>query len=342
MSLRYGPSVLALLATLSFAITWSPMCWADTVPPTTDDNTRARALFRKGVDAFRSGKNEEAAQALSDAWAIRETYDVAGALAQAEIALKRYRAAAEHLDFCVAHFSPAETEQSLQQVKAALSEVKTHVATVLISVDSAGVEVHVDERTLGVSPLGLPTFVDPGVHTLQAVVTGSAPVTQVVNVQAGHEYPVRFRVLSKATTMVKAPTSERSLAAGKRSMVPVIIGAAVFVAGVGSAIAFELAASSQGDTAHSFRERAGSTGCADGSASARDCSAQRDALDSKKHDRNWAAGSLVLAGVAAVATPVYFFWPRSRGARGEDSERGLAVRVAGSAAGANVSFSGQF
>jgi hypothetical protein len=110
----------------------------------------------------------------------------------------------------------------------------------------------------------------------------------------------------------------------------------------GSAIGFALASSSKSDTANSLRDRVGHSGCADGTASASDCSALQDAVNAKDRDRNWSTAGIILAGVAAVATPTYWFlWPHSNTAR-ESRSRGVGFRASASSAGANIWISGQF
>lgn len=174
----------------------------------TDENTRLQALFRKGVTAYEAGKDNEAVKILSEAWAIRQTYDIAGALAQTEISLKHYRDAAEHLDFGLKHFVPGDSEQTLQQMRTAFAEVKTHVATLKISVDRVGAEVLVDARSVGVAPLSGSAFAEPGAHTIEARLAGDK-VSQVLSVESGHEYPVSLRL---GAASVSAPTSSASTA----------------------------------------------------------------------------------------------------------------------------------
>jgi len=323
------PSHLA--AAIALACATPSLCHAQQPAdaPSADDNTRVRALFRKGVAAFTSGKNDEAAKILREAWSIRKTYDVAAALAQAELSLKDYREAAEHLDFCLSHFAPIESEQTLQQIKGAFADVKTHVAALKITVDHEGAEVHVDDRNLGASPLEASAFVDPGVHTLVARLGGDQ-VTQTVQADAGKEYPVTMKFgAAKAVQAGARVTPPGSQAAnttdGERSTVPVIVGGAVFVVGVASAIGFKVAAGSEGDKVSTFAEKNGLSGCGNGTALATDCAAQHDAAKSKDRDNNLALVSVLVAGTAAIAVPVYWFWPRQSAANASARKSQLLV-----------------
>ncbi|HTA93509.1 MAG TPA: PEGA domain-containing protein [Polyangiaceae bacterium] len=338
---------LAILATLAPSLSFAEPAATANAQVSDDDNTRARALFRKGVAAFGEGKNEEADKALTEAWTLRQTYDVAAALAQAEIALGHYRDAAEHLDFCLNHFAPVESEQTLQQIRTAFADVKTHVAALKIAVDRDGAEVQVDGRSVGRTPLQTAAFVDAGAHTIAVNLNGDN-VTRSVQTESGREYPVALKLGATTTAL---PTEHPAPPGGSgandsggegRSLVPVVVGGALFVVGVGTAIGFALASSSKSDAASSLRDRVGRSGCADGTASAGDCTALQDALSAKDRDRNWSTAGIVLAGVAVVATPTYWFlWPHSSPTR-ESRSRGVGFRASANPAGANVWISGQF
>jgi len=77
------------------------------------DETRVRSLYRKAAAAFGAGKYEDAQVLLLEAWHLRRSYDVAAALGQAELELKRYRDAAEHLQYAVKNFAPVKSEKNL-------------------------------------------------------------------------------------------------------------------------------------------------------------------------------------------------------------------------------------
>ncbi|MEO7038072.1 MAG: hypothetical protein ABI548_29155 [Polyangiaceae bacterium] len=327
---------MAVAAVIAFVV--PSICRADPSPTTNvaaaDENTRLQALFRKGVTAFEAGKDDEAVKILSEAWAIRQTYDIAGALAQTEISLKRYPDAAEHLDFGLKHFVPGDSEQTLQQMRTAFTEVKTHVAALKISVDRAGAEVHVDARTIGVSPLPGSAFVDPGVHTLEARLGGDK-VSQVLSFEAGHEYPVSLRL---GVAGVSAPPSGAST--DDRSLVPVIIGGTVAVLGAVGLVAFDLAASSDTDHAAALQAKNGDSGCLVGTVTASDCAAQRDALKSHDSNRNLAVASAIVGAVGLVSIPVYWFWPRDEATT--STSGASAFRLRGSLGIGSVSISGDF
>jgi tetratricopeptide (TPR) repeat protein len=327
-------------AALGFAWVIPSVCAAET--PTAeatspDDNTRLRALFRDGVKAFEQGKNEEAVRILREAWAIRQTYDVAACLAQAEIQLKRYRDAAEHLQFGLNHFAPVESEQTLEQMRAAFADVKTRVATLQIKVNRAEAAIQIDDRALGVSPLTVPQFSDAGVHTIQASSNGET-ASVVINVQAGSEYPVELRFTTAATKQPAAanvPSTE-----DKRSLVPVVVAGTAAVIGTAGLIGFSLAASADAETLAHLKDKNGTSGCADGTASAADCGAQLDAARSHDTHKNLAVASAIVGGVGLVAIPIYWFWPRA--GHTAESAHGNGFRMRGAVGVGHISVFGEF
>ena len=303
-----------------------------------DDNSRLRALFREGVKAFEQGKNEDAARILSEAWAIRQTYDVAASLAQAELQLKRYRDAAEHLEFGLSHFAPVESEQTLEQMRAAFAEVKTHVATLKIKVNHPQAEIQIDGRALGATALTAPQFVDAGVHTVQASSQGEN-ASVVISVEAGSEYPVELR-LDAASAPDPANAGARADSSDERSLVPVIAAGTVAVVGTAGLVGFALAASSDAETLAHLKDKNGTSGCADGTASPSDCSAQLDAAHSHDKHKNLAVASAIVGAVAVVAIPIYWFWPRDR--HTAEAARSSSFRVRGAVGVGHISVFGEF
>jgi hypothetical protein len=313
-------------------------------PPQTnpgDDYGRIRELYGQGSAAFKAGNSSLARQKFLEAWDIRQTYDVASSLGQVELDLKRYRDAAEHLDFSVRHFAPVESRQTLEQVERALKEVKEHVGSLRVSVDRDRAEVRVDDREVGASPLVAPLFVDPGPHSLQAHFGGDV-VTKTVTAIAGVEQPIELALGAAKTATGPVPDAPAQDADPKKNIVPAIVGGAAFAVGLGAGIGFSLAASSEDDRAKGLRAKVGRSGCLDGSATPGDCANIKDAADAKDRDRNLATAGFVLAGAALIATPLYWFlWPDSTKSR---TGAGSSLRVGAAASPGVGSFwvSGQF
>ncbi|HVU01231.1 MAG TPA: hypothetical protein VHE30_05750 [Polyangiaceae bacterium] len=290
----------------------SPALAADPNAPVEapDENTRARLLYRQSSEAFKAGKFEEARTALLEAWNIRKTYDVASSLAQVELELELPADAAEHLDFAIRNFAPVESDQTLQQTKTAFEHVRSRVATVTVSVDHDGAEVLVDRRSVGQSPLARPVYLAPGVHTLQAKLSGSV-VSKTLLAEAGTDPAVTLAlgIAGSAPAPIEDRPAPPEPAPGK-SIAPVLIGGAVVVVGLGLGLGFRAAGNDRHDHALALQSKIPPGGCEPGAGSGSDCAALKDAASSADRDLNVSTVGFVVAGAAAVGTVAYWlFWP---------------------------------
>ena len=309
-------------------------------PTSSDENTRLQALFRQGISAYEAGNDEASLKALSEAWSIRHTYDIAAAIAQTELALERYRDAAEHLDYGLKHFVPGQSEKTLEQMRAAFAEVKQHVAALNVQVNEEGATLELDDRALGISPLHSPVFVERGRHTLRAR-HGGRQASQQLDVQAGREYPVQLELAAANYTPVGAIAAPPPAAADdSRSLAPVVIGATVAAIGAVGLVTFGAMASSDADTMQQLREKNGAYGCSDGTAAASDCAAQHDAAISHDQHRDLAIAGAIVGAVGLVSIPIYWFWPHTQRARGANTASRPAMH--GAVGIGNVSLFGQF
>jgi hypothetical protein len=311
-----------------------------------DDNERARALYREALAAHKAQHYEEARKMLLQVWAIRQTYDVASALAQPEMKLKLYRDAATHLQFCLDNFAPVSSKQKLQTIKEMMAEAKAQVGTLHIKTNREGAEVQVDGRAIGVSPLKAPVYVEPGQHEV-TLVQGNDRANEPIEVEAGKDINVEVPLETKASP--PAPSGPAAAASTPptnanpsspppvpavppeephRSIVPVIIGGAVFAVGLGTGIGLRLAASSKHNTVDTLNTRVGPGGCVNASASQQDCASLLSAAQSYDRYVNWSTASFAVAGTALVAASIYWLWPRS--SAGNESTKAGALRINGS------------
>lgn len=276
------------------------------VEPPAEDYARARALYQKASEAFEGGRYGDARGLLLEAWALRQSYDVAASLGDTEIKLGLYAEAAEHLSFSLRTFPPLENERALENVRRQLELARHEVAAVRISVDEAGAELSVDQRALGVSPLVDPVFVTPGSHTVEAR-KGARSATRLVVGEASKESSL---TLSLGPLVPDRPHDDQL---GPRSVVPLIIGGAVVAAGLTAGIAFRLSANADDDHANGIRARLGSGACAGAAGSSEDCTALRSDVDGASRAQALSTAGFVVAGVGLVATPIWWLLsPRSR------------------------------
>lgn len=291
--LRFGP-VLPLLCSLCAPLHAEPYAGA----PSSDEYAQARALYRRASQAFEGGHYSEARTLLLQAWALRQSYDVAASLGDTELKLGMFAEAAEHLSYSLRNFPPLENEQALANVRRQFEVARQQVAVVHVTVNEPGADVQLDRRAIGTSPLGDAVFVAPGRHFIEAR-RGSQVTTRELVLPAGTESAV---ALDLAPAPPAAPRDEP----GERSLVPLIVGGAVVAVGLTTGIAFRLSANAHDDHANGIRTRLGQSACAGSAGSSADCTALRDDVDGASRAQALSTTGFVIAGVGAVATPLWW------------------------------------
>jgi len=121
------------------------------------------------------------------------------------------------------------------------------------------------------------------------------------------------------------PALPAQSASSDRSVVPVIIGGAVFAIGFGAGIVLIASSNSSYYEAKTLQRQVGPAGCANTAYSQGPCAALKSATDKGDQRQNWGAVSLVVAGAALIATPIYWFWPRER-SEGAGNRAQLRIR----------------
>ncbi len=274
--------------------------------PALTDYARARTLYRRASQAFEGGHYTEARELLLRAWALRQSYDVAASLGDTEVRLGLFADAAEHLSYSLRNFPPLENEQALANVREQFDVAREHVAAVHVAVDQPGAEIRVDQRAVGTSPLPDAVFLAPGKHVIEAR-KGSAVATRDGVFDAAKESSVTLELGTPPTVL---PHDEP----GARSVVPLIVGGAVVAVGLTTGIAFRLSANADDDRANGIRARYASDACTGSAGSSADCTALRNDVDGANRAQALSTTGFVIAGVAAVATPIWWLLtPRTKG-----------------------------
>ena len=150
------------------------------------DDERAVQLFNQGRDAIVRNDFNKAYAALSEAWKLKQSYDIAALLGQSELQLGKYTAAAEHLSASLRAFpSTGDARKKKAAVEALLVKAKQHVAEVTVTVSQDGADVLLDGAAVGRSPLEAPLYLDAGEHRLSARAHGFEDATETVTARAG-------------------------------------------------------------------------------------------------------------------------------------------------------------
>jgi hypothetical protein len=305
--------------------------WAQSAQPPTaavDTTTQSHDLFRKGLVAYNAGQIEEAYQLFLEVWSMRPSADVAMQLAQAEIALGKFADGAGHLDFALHNFTPSINDKMRGVARQAYAEALRRVTKLNIMVSPAGAEVLVNGRSVGESPLGGPIYADAGTCIVEARLD-DVSTTKTLLAESGKEATVALALSPPAQTPAQAsaptpplqvqapaaaePKPSAALPAAERSLVLLLVGGVVAVAGIGTGVGLRLASNSADDHAKTLLAKVGAGHCAGAAANTSDCRAILESLQKTDRERNWSTVGFVVGGAALVGTAAYWFWPRKHG-----------------------------
>ena len=163
---------------------WAPA--GSAAGQTPGDAARARELYRKGREELtKEGHLPQAYAFLKEAWDLQKSFDTAGNLALVESRLTRFREAAEHATYALAHFPTGGSDAQRKAVDEVLTAARTHVGTVTLRVSADRAAVTLDNQPLGESPIHTEIFVEPGRHTVEASLPGCEPVKDTLRADRG-------------------------------------------------------------------------------------------------------------------------------------------------------------
>lgn len=183
LTLLLSPT-LALAQPAPSGSTPPPVILFDTSSPQTEQN--AAKANQAGKAAQKDGKLEQARELLAQAYSLSPNWKYAADLALVEIALERFRDAAEHLEFFLHHADrDAVPDEIFTKFGKDFDLAKSHVATITISVDEPGAEVLLDGKPVGVSPSLPVIYTEPGKHTISAKKTGFPTAKSEIKATAG-------------------------------------------------------------------------------------------------------------------------------------------------------------
>lgn len=324
----FRPLVICAIVCLAIAsvLAIPRVSFAQRSSQTEADSERARELFGQAVTAIDAKDFQKARQLLTEALALMESFDIAGALGQAELELGLYRDAAQHFRYSLRQFPPSESRKLKQKVEEGLAEAQRYVGTLEVEATPAGAEILVDGTAVGKAPLDTELFVSPGLHTLEARWEGGDHAVQSIEAFAGRGHKVRLEPAASEPSPPAAPVASGSSTpeangnppmdspppANGKSWVPVYVGAGVTAAGLATWIGFHVAAENAQDDADAFNEELAPDGCTTGTADADACRESQDAYDRQRRNRTISRVGAGVTVVGALATVAYVvFWPTS-------------------------------
>lgn len=157
----------------------------------------ARALFRRGAEAYADERYPEALEAFEASYRAREVPVVLFNLAQTLRALDRPAEAIEAYRRYLRTDAELD-EQRRAAVDAVIAELAPRVSFVRLEVFPDGAEVRVDGRVLGSAPFDDRVAIDPGERRFEANADGHVAAARTVTLEVGERATVRLALREEA------------------------------------------------------------------------------------------------------------------------------------------------
>jgi hypothetical protein len=251
-------------------------------------------------------------------------------LAEVEMKLKEYRAAAQHASKSMMSAQhPSDKRKTLEGI---LADARKEVGAVTAKVNVDGAKVQIDGEDVGVTPLTVPVFVEPGSHKIAVSKVGYSTVERYAIAEKGGDVRVDISLaedtgpaiplattgnqpattsVPRATAVPVAPFEEpKRVDSNGPSPIVLVLGGVVTFGGFAAALAFNSNANSKYDKADALKDKVGRTNCTTGTTSAATCDAAIGYLEDGDRARRYANISAAVGTAALVGTVVYWVWPR--------------------------------
>jgi hypothetical protein len=325
-----------------------PLESGTSVPTTSESEriTKSQELMRLGATKFAQGDWQGAYLSYQKAWELKPHPAVAANMAASEIRLGMYLSAAAHLKYALNNLPPVQLDKR-DAVERQLDRVREHLVAVSLSADLDGVEIAIDGKPAGRTPLAEEVLLEPGHHSIRAEYAGVAQ-TKAVDLAAGAHVDLLFDLRgteSPAQPVASIASPAQPFARERKSMPNqtrtwvLVGGAASAVISLGVGIAMRIQASEEAKDAQTLRVRINSAVSSSDRVTGETCESryQSDACDllyrnvrAVNRDRDISTGAFVAAGVLGVATvATALLWPSAATAASSSSSVLGRVEVAG-------------
>lgn len=298
----------------------------------------ARIHLARATELRGAGQNAEAYEELLKAWLSSKSFDIACNLGHTALDLRRYREAAEHLDYCVRFHILSNQPELIERERSARASLKfarEHVGTIELSVLPNGAEVWVEDRLLGLAPLRAPVFVEPGTTRLSVLLSGYETQDLPIHVLPGSSRrlavqlePIPIKTATAAPPRLLGPTpiaappgnkhvprsNERPGEPGggitSRSVVLLAgSGAALVAAGMGAAFGISALAAENDVNRYRATLKALGQACHAGETTSRICASLRSAVARTNQNDAFSTGAWIAAGTLSAGTlAVWLLW----------------------------------
>jgi hypothetical protein len=184
-------------------------------PPAADPQTKAQAqgLLNEGWTLYEKGDYAGALEKFNAAYAAYPSPKLMFNIGQANRDLSRPVEAMEAFEKFLASDTDASPE-TIATARKAVAELQEKLGRIRIDCATAGAEVNVDGKSVGLAPLRDPIWATPGRHLIAASHPNATPALEKVDVTAGSVGTVTLRLGSPAipaATAQPVPQPEAAL-----------------------------------------------------------------------------------------------------------------------------------
>ena len=158
----------------------------------TEPAALARRYYEDGVAAANAKDWEKAYASFIEAWKLKQHWQIAVNLGQAELRLSKYADAAEHLSYYLREATELHPED-VKQAREWLDQSKQKSGILRLNVAPKGAQIFVDGKLVGTAPIERETFVDVGWHAVE-VRSGDQKTLRQVEAPAGRRVDVSLGV----------------------------------------------------------------------------------------------------------------------------------------------------
>jgi hypothetical protein len=216
--MRYIAHSLSIFLTVGAATGVTSSASANGIQPKTKPSGSASVKdhVRRGQRARAAGQWTEAHAAYRAAFEAadpatstdRERAEIAGELGFCEVALHKYRDAAEHLAKSLEQ-REALPDALQRRFEAGLREAAKHVATLVLAADPPDAEVLIDGKRIGRTARTYTLFLEPGQHMVRGRAPGCQDALHTLRAVAGaeHEFTVPLPCAAASSAKEAAPTT---------------------------------------------------------------------------------------------------------------------------------------
>jgi len=171
--------------------------------PATEDRTRAAELKQRGDTAIDSMRYDEAVDAYTKAYAMTKDPALLYNRARALQALGDFPGALEGLEGFARAASP-ELKARVPRLAELLAEVRSHVATLALSCNVAGVRILLRDKVVGTTPLAGSLRLTAGAAKIEMTAEGYLPYAKTLDLPAGGVLDLDVTLVSKAKASILA------------------------------------------------------------------------------------------------------------------------------------------